>query len=154
MARPWDASIPGLGPYIKPHTDLKEIDEALKLLWSAGVTPNKVNLGIANYGRGFTVSDKSCMKYSCQYSGPSKAGPCTNLEGVLSACEIDRIVSANKLSPQILPGGATVKELRWGDQWIAYDDKDTLALKLDLANNRCMGGTALWAVDYQICDSR
>lgn len=143
-----------MGPYIKPHTDLKEIDEALKLLWSAGVTPNKVNLGIANYGRGFTVSDKGCMKYGCQYSGPSKAGPCTNLEGVLSACEIERIVSANKLSPQILPGGATVKEIRWGDQWLAYDDKDTLALKLDLANNRCMGGTALWAIDYQICDSR
>ncbi|KAH7389964.1 glycoside hydrolase superfamily, partial [Pyrenochaeta sp. MPI-SDFR-AT-0127] len=144
----WDAFIPGLGPYIKPHTDLKEIDDALKLLWSAGVIPKKINLGVANYGRGFTVSDKACAKYGCQYTGPSKAGSCTELEGVLSQCEIKRVIVANNLSPQILPGGARVKEIRWENQWIAYDDNDTLGMKLDLANDRCLGGTALWAIDY------
>ncbi|KAF1844426.1 glycoside hydrolase family 18 protein [Cucurbitaria berberidis CBS 394.84] len=150
----WDAYIPGLGPYIKPHTDLKEIEEALKLLWSADVTPKKINLGVANYGRGFTVSNKDCMIYGCQYTGPSNAGSCTNLEGLLSACEIKRIIAANNLSPNILYGGAGVKEIRWNDQWVAYDDKETFDLKLELATNRCLGGTALWAIDYEICDGR
>ncbi|KAJ4376774.1 hypothetical protein N0V86_006892 [Didymella sp. IMI 355093] len=68
---PWDSSIPGLGPYVKPHTDLNEIDAALGLLWSTGVTPSKVNLGIANYGRGFILADTGCAHINCWFMYPA-----------------------------------------------------------------------------------
>jgi len=148
----WDADVPGIGPKIRPHTDLAEIDKALEILWSAKVTPSKVNLGVANYGRGYTVSSKECMWYDCAFTGPSTAGVCTKQDGVLSACEIQRIISQHGLKPKLINGGAGVKEIAWDDQWIGYDDAETFELKLKLANDRCLGGTALWALDYAACD--
>lgn len=143
---PWD------GFTIKPHTDLAEIDSALNLLSSTNLAPRRINLGIANYGRGFTVADKDCMYYGCETTSPSKPGSCTKEQGLLSACEIGRIIQEKNLSPQIIKGGAGVKEITWDDQWINYDDADTLALKLELANKHCLGGTSLWAIDYSQCD--
>ncbi|KAH7071761.1 glycoside hydrolase superfamily, partial [Paraphoma chrysanthemicola] len=144
----WDKDVPGLGAKIKPHTDLKEIDAALNLLWSKDIDSKKVNLGIANYGRGYTVADKKCMSYGCTFTGPSKKGSCTSQEGVLSTCEIRRMISEKKLNWNVIAGGAEVNEVTWDDQWIGFDDAGTLGKKLDLANDRCLGGTALWALDY------
>ncbi|KAF1914807.1 hypothetical protein BDU57DRAFT_549890 [Ampelomyces quisqualis] len=149
----WDASIPGLGPKIKPHTDLKEIDESLKLIWSSNIDSKKINLGIANYGRGYTVTDKNCMYYGCSYTGSSKSGSCTLQDGVLSTCEIRRIINEKHLTWKVISGGAEVNEVSWDDQWIAWDDRGTLGKKLELANDRCLGGTSLWAIDYAVCPS-
>lgn len=33
-----------------------------------------------------------------------------------------------------------------GDQWASYDDADTFAMKIDYANQHCLGGTMVWAV--------
>ncbi|KAF2845251.1 glycoside hydrolase family 18 protein, partial [Plenodomus tracheiphilus IPT5] len=147
----WDANVNGLGPYIKPHTDLKEIDSALELLWSANVTPKNVVMGLANYGRGYIAKNKDCMWYGCKFTGPSRAGECTKQEGVLSTCEIHRIINQHGLKPKIVEGGAGIKEIAWDDQWVGYDDDETFDLKLKLANDRCLGGTALWAIDYATC---
>ncbi|KAH8728092.1 glycoside hydrolase superfamily, partial [Phaeosphaeriaceae sp. PMI808] len=145
---PWDAKTPGLGPQIKPHTDLKEIDNALNTLWKIGMDPKKINLGVANYGRGYTVADRSCMHYGCTFTGPSRQGSCTLQEGVLSFCEIRSLIKGKNLSPNIIAGGAEVLEITWDDQWVAFDDMGTFGKKLELANERCLGGTALWALDY------
>ncbi|EUC45648.1 glycoside hydrolase family 18 protein, partial [Bipolaris oryzae ATCC 44560] len=149
---PWDAFINSLGPKIKPHTDLAEINTALDLLTSASLDPAKVNMGIANYGRGFTVANQTCKYYGCEFTGPSKAGSCTREDGLLSACEISRIIREKNLTPQVIYGGAGVKEISWADQWIGYDDNATLAMKLALANKRCLGGTSLWAIEHEYCD--
>jgi len=80
----WDADVKTLGSVIRPQTDLNDIDKDLLPLWFAGVDPAKVNLGLAYYGRGYTVSDPSCPYIGCKFSGPSKGGSCTNFGGVLS----------------------------------------------------------------------
>ncbi|KAF1922681.1 glycoside hydrolase family 18 protein [Didymella exigua CBS 183.55] len=147
---PWDSSVPGLGPFAKPHTDLREIDAALELLWSTDLTPSKVNLGIANYGRGYILADASCAHLNCTWTGPSKAGQCTELDGILSQCEIQRAISKNNLKPKLIEG-ADIKQIVFDGQWFGYDDSETLGLKLELANNRCLGGTTLWAIDYASC---
>lgn len=126
----------------------------MQSLWDLSLTPEKINLGVANFGRGYTVADTSCMRYDCEFTGPSKPGSCTNLEGALSSCEISRIIQEKKLTPKIMDGGANIKQISWDDQWIGFDDFETLGTKLGLANYRCLGGTALWSIDYQICDGR
>ena len=130
---------------------MKEIDSALNLFWFSNLQPSKINLGIANYGRGYTIADKDCPKYDCTWSDPSKAGECTQLEGILSQCEIQRIIRAKNLSPTIIAGGAGVKQIAFDDQWVGYDDDETIELKTRLANYRCLGGTVLWAIDYASC---
>ena len=33
------------------------------------------------------------------------------------------------------------------NQWVSYDDETTFAIKLNYANERCLGGTMIWSVD-------
>jgi chitinase len=41
-----------------------------------------------------------------------------------------------------------IKYLTWdSDQWVSYDDEETLKMKLDYANKLCLGGTMVWALD-------
>jgi len=36
---------------------------------------------------------------------------------------------------------AAVKIVTWGgDQWVSYDDQETIKTKLDFANSKCLGG--------------
>ncbi|KAF2999490.1 hypothetical protein E8E13_008707 [Curvularia kusanoi] len=122
---PWDATTPGLGPLVKPHTDLKEIDTALDLFWFSDVTPAKINLGLSNYARGYTLADPACAHYGCKWTGPSKPGECTDLSGVLSQREIARIISQKNLRPELIKD-AGVKQIVFDGQWIGYDDSRLL----------------------------
>lgn len=105
----WDANVKTLGSLIRPQTDIREIDNDTVPLWFDKIDPAKINLGLATYGRGFTVSDRKCGKLDfpnlykkiwiaiiaypltfdtaypgCGFQGPSKAGPCTGFDGVMS----------------------------------------------------------------------
>jgi hypothetical protein len=39
---------------------------------------------------------------------------------------------------------AAVKQTTWDDNWIGYDDHEAYALKIQKANERCLGGTFIW----------
>ncbi|KAF3931084.1 hypothetical protein ABW20_dc0106593 [Dactylellina cionopaga] len=41
-----------------------------------------------------------------------------------------------------------IKELKWDDQWMGYDDDETFAMKLGVANDLCMGGSMVWSIDF------
>ncbi|KAF2147914.1 glycoside hydrolase family 18 protein, partial [Myriangium duriaei CBS 260.36] len=145
----WDAQSKFLGPYIAPHTNLTEIDNALDLLWRSGVDSNKVVLGQGWYGRSFTLKDGSCNtpNGNCQFVGGAKDGPCSQAAGILDYQEIADVISQNHLIPT-WDKTAGVKWITWaGDQWVSYDDGDTFKQKRDFANNRCLGGMMVWAMD-------
>ncbi|KAF5614762.1 killer toxin subunits alpha beta [Fusarium sp. NRRL 52700] len=43
---------------------------------------------------------------------------------------------------------AAVQIVTWdSNQWVSWDDAKTLKMKLDYANERCLGGTMVWAID-------
>lgn len=65
----------------------------------------------------------------------------------MSLVEIKKLISDKGLTPRLLEG-AMMKELAWGDQWIGYDDEETVAMKKQFANNLCFGGTMAWSVDF------
>ncbi|KAL6703942.1 hypothetical protein ACN47E_008880 [Coniothyrium glycines] len=144
---PWDSSDPRYGSHVLPHTDLKEIDEVLNIAWAHGIPSSKINLGISNYGRGYTVTDSKCAWYGCAFTAGNRAGACTQEEGMLSGCEIRRLIGEKQLKSKFIEGQAKVKEISWDNQWIGYDDEESRAAKLSFANGRCLGGTALWAID-------
>lgn len=71
----------------------------------------------------------------------------------MSDAEIQRIITANDLTP-VLDEAAAVKYMSWdSDQWVSYDDSDTFALKMDYANTMCLGGTMVWALDLDTLGS-
>ncbi|KAI5457374.1 glycoside hydrolase superfamily [Mariannaea sp. PMI_226] len=142
----WDATIDSLGPYARAHTNLTEIQLALELLWRNNINPERVNLGLGFYGRSFTMKDPSCMKAGCEFSDGAKGGKCTGTAGVLSAAEIEAIIKNG--ATVTLDEAAAVKIVTWDtNQWVSWDDAETLKMKVDFANERCLGGTMIWAID-------
>lgn len=80
------------------------------------------------------------MAPGCEFTDGAKGGACTGTPGVLSAHEMNEIISG---------GGATItfdeqaaaKIVTWDtDQWASWDDVETLKIKVDYANQHCLGG--------------
>ncbi|KAH7121984.1 hypothetical protein B0J13DRAFT_628648 [Dactylonectria estremocensis] len=84
-------------------------------------------MGIAFYGRSFTIYCSSCQEPGCEY-----------------------LSSGNKeRSHPNLFENAAVKAISWDDdRWVSYGDEDTWKLKADFAKSQCLGGILVWAVDY------
>ncbi|KAI6750545.1 hypothetical protein HG530_014826 [Fusarium avenaceum] len=144
---PWDEDIKQVGRVILGHTNIPEIANWSLPLYYAGVNPEKVNLGLAYYARGYTVSDSNCKSIGCKWSGTSRPAPCTNFGGVMSLEEIERMVKEEPgITPKLLPKDMMM-ELQFGNQWIGYDNEDTIFMKKKWASSRCFGGTMVWSVD-------
>ena len=140
----WDSTNKFLGPYIAAHTNLTEVDNALSLLWRNNINPGNVVLGLGFYGRSFTLANPSCRTAGCVFTSGAKAGTCTQSVGTLSYAEIERIVASG--APVVKDDTAAVKMVVYDtDQWVSYDDAETLKMKVDYANAHCLGGTMVWA---------
>ena len=79
----WDKTSP-LGPQMFGHTNITDIDQALNLLWRNNIGPEKLALGLAMYGRTFKLTDPTCWRPGCLFSGVGDEGPCTKAAGILS----------------------------------------------------------------------
>ncbi|KAI8261335.1 glycoside hydrolase [Colletotrichum sp. SAR11_239] len=143
----WDQDVKTLGSIVRGQADIRDIATDALPLWFAELDPSKINFGVALYGRGYTVTDKSCNNLECSFKGPSKAGVCTNSDGVMSLVEIEQLIEKKGLTPKYLPD-AMMKQITWDDQWIGYDDADTIKEKKAWADNQCFGGTMAWSVDF------
>jgi chitinase len=140
----WDSTDKFIGPYIAAHTNLTEIDIALSLLWRNNINPGNVVLGLGFYGRSFTLADPSCTTAGCVFTSGARAGNCTQSVGTLSYAEIERIVASGATVTK--DDTAAVKMVVYDtDQWVSYDDAETLKMKVDYANAHCLGGTMVWA---------
>lgn len=141
----WDSTDKFIGPVINAHTNLTEIDQTMDLMWRNNIDPSKINLGLGFYGRSFTLTDPSCTSPGCPFSSGGTPGACTDSAGTLSYAEIEREIAAG--AKVTLDSSAAVKIVTWGgDQWVSYDDQETLKMKIDYANSKCLGGTMVWAV--------
>ncbi|KZZ87786.1 Glycoside hydrolase, subgroup, catalytic core [Moelleriella libera RCEF 2490] len=141
----WDGTNPYLGAYVNAHTNLTEIDTALNLLWRNDIKPEKVIMGMGFYGRSFTLSNPSCATAGCGFRAGGNPGKCSSSAGTLMYSEIKDIVDSGKAKVTTDKDSA-VKIVTFGeDQWVSYDDEETLRMKMDYANKRCLGGIMVWA---------
>ncbi|KAJ4165704.1 hypothetical protein LMH87_007325 [Akanthomyces muscarius] len=142
----WDSTVHSIGPYAYAHTNLSEIETGLNLLWRNNINPERVVMGLGFYGRSFTMKDPKCMTAGCPFKDGAKGGECTGTPGVLSAAEINKIIKNG--AKVTFDKEAAVKIVTWDtDQWVSWDDSETLKLKMAYANQRCLGGTMVWAID-------
>ncbi|RDW84001.1 glycoside hydrolase family 18 protein [Aspergillus mulundensis] len=141
----WDGTNPYLGPYINSHTNLTEIDLALELLWRNDIDPKKVVMGMGFYGRSFTLSDPACNTPGCGFSAGGNPGKCSASAGSLMFSEIQDIIDAGG-AEVVHDEKAGVQMVTWDtNQWVSYDDDETLKAKMDYANELCLGGVMVWA---------
>jgi hypothetical protein len=153
----WDRDNRYTGPYVRPHTNLTQIDDALGLLWRAGVNAANVVMGLGYYGRSFTLADPTCTGPGCLFKEGGAKGDCTDSMGILSAAEIDRIITSN-IGKRDVHGRdvigvihdtvAAVKIATFGGtQWVSFDDEDTFSAKKQLGTMLGLGGYMAWAID-------
>ncbi|GAP92627.1 putative glycoside hydrolase family 18 protein [Rosellinia necatrix] len=145
----WDLADKFTGPYIRPHSNLTEIEDSLSLLWRAGVDPSKVVLGLGWYGRSFTLEDPDCHVPNgvCRFSSGGNEGECSRSSGTLTNAEIKRILETGT-AVESYDADAAVRWMRWDtDQWASYDDGVTMQQKIAKANSLCLGGIMIWALD-------
>ncbi|GAO19284.1 hypothetical protein UVI_02063400 [Ustilaginoidea virens] len=141
----WDGTNPYLGAFVNAHTNLTEIDTALNLLWRNDIKPEKVIMGMGFYGRSFTLSNPGCATAGCGFRAGGNPGKCSASAGTLMYSEIKDIISSGKATVTT-DKDAAVKIVTFdGDQWVSYDDEETLRTKMDYANKRCLGGVMVWA---------
>lgn len=145
MHGPWEAE--RLGKFILPQTSIVDINRVSLPIWFSGLSPTKINLGIAYYARGYTVADTKCSGIGCAYVRENRPGICTATAGIMSLTEIRDIIRVKGLTPRLIPD-AMIKEITFEDQWIGYDDYDTIAMKASWADQHCLGGLAVWSIDF------
>ncbi|CAN9170859.1 unnamed protein product [Alternaria alternata] len=149
----WDKGNKWTGNVLNPHTNLTEIDAALDLLWRNDVDPTKVVMGVAFYGRAFSATSESCLEPGCTYESGGQKGKCSREVGILLNSEIDDMVTANAGSVTLYKKEAA-KVATWGNQWISYDDEETLQMKSEYAQTLCLGGLMVWAISHDTKDRK
>ena len=143
----WDSPEDDIGSYVYAHTNLTEIAAALQLLWRNYVPASKINLGLGFYGRSYTLTDPSCTAPGCPFTSGGIAGPCTGTSGILSYDEITAIQSEYSLT-FVYDETAGVKYFAWDkNQWVSFDDVQTLKQKVEFANSNGLLGLFIWSLD-------
>ncbi|PPR04933.1 hypothetical protein CVT24_007314 [Panaeolus cyanescens] len=143
----WDGKDPYIGAIVQAHTNLTEIKQTMQLFANVGINPSQMVMGIGFYGRSFQLADPSCNVPGCPFVSGAAPGVCSLNSGTLMFSEIESIISSNALTP-VFDSIDAVKYIVWNDnQWVSYDDSETLQMKLNYANSICLGGTMIWSVD-------
>ncbi|EOD44207.1 putative class v protein [Neofusicoccum parvum UCRNP2] len=143
----WDKGNKWTGAFLNAHTNLTEIEQSMDLLWRNDISPDKVVLGMAFYGRAFTATSPSCLKPGCTFESGAERRPCSNEISVILNSEIVDIMNDKGVKPT-LDKDAAVKILTFDDnQWVAYDDADTFQMKADFARKCPSGWTRMLRKD-------
>nr|XP_046254098.1 acidic mammalian chitinase-like [Scatophagus argus] len=120
-------------------------DSAMMYWRDQGTPAQKLNLGLAAYGRAFTLSSASATgNVGTPASGPGEDGCYTGVEGFWASyetCLYLEDVTIKMIPDQKVPYAVTE------DQWVGFDNKDSLNAKVNylIANN--FGGAFVWSLD-------
>lgn len=149
----WDMPNEWTGPFLNAHTNLTELKDSMDLYWRNEISPSKIVFGTGFYGRAFTVADPACKSPGCLYASGAPKQACSQEVSVVLNSEIMDIIEETGAKPQLHKDEA-VKTLTWGDNWVAYDDEETLAMRADFVRSQCLGGIMVWAVSHDTPDGR
>jgi chitinase len=150
----WDKPNKWVGPHLNAHTNLTEITDAMDLLWRNDIPMDKVSLALAFYGRGFTATSPSCLSPGCTFESGSDARSCSREISVVLNSEIDEIISSRGITPTLNQAAAVKILIYDNNQWLAYDDEQTLSMKANFARSQCMGGVMVWAISHDTHDAK
>ncbi|RMJ27114.1 Glycosyl hydrolases family 18 [Aspergillus sp. HF37] len=148
----WDGDNPYTEQVVGAHTNLTEIKQSLDLLWRVNVDSSKLVMGMGFYGRSFTLSELDCTEPGCPFEFGGHEGRCTGASGILSYKEITEIIESGS-GELIWNEEAAINYMNWdGYQWVSFDTKKTFQQKVDYANQVCLGGVMIWALDQDTYD--
>ncbi|KAK2150730.1 hypothetical protein LSH36_393g02038 [Paralvinella palmiformis] len=114
--------------------------------WESGGTPrDKIIVGVAVYGRGFTLTSTSENGLYVPANGACTAGTYTREAGILAYYEICKTLLAS--GTRVWRDDYKVPYVYNGDQWVGYDDIQSMTEKANWIVNSNYGGFMVWSLD-------
>lgn len=117
-------------------------DSIIKYYIEKGAPKGKIVLGIGTYGQTFTLSNPSNNEVGAPASGAGKAGPYTQKEGYLGYNEMCEAGGWTRKWSDAQKVPYAFK----GNQWIGYDDVDSVKEKANYVRNNGLCGVMFWAL--------
>ncbi|ELK34988.1 PREDICTED: chitinase-3-like protein 1 [Myotis davidii] len=108
-----------------------------------GVPAKKLLMGIPTFGRSFTLAS-SKIGVGAPISGPGLPGQFTKEGGILAyyeICDFLRGATVHRLPDQRVPYATK------GNQWVGYDDQESVKNKVQYLKNQGLAGAMVWALD-------
>lgn len=118
-------------------------DYAVSYVLRLGAPAHKLVMGIPTFGRSFTLASSN-TGMGAPTSGPGLAGRFTKEEGILAyyeICDFLRGAAVHRLLGQEVPYATK------GNQWVGYDDKESIKSKVQYLRSRQLAGAMVWALD-------
>ncbi|KAJ8319360.1 hypothetical protein KUTeg_004451 [Tegillarca granosa] len=110
-----------------------------------GTPKEKLILGLATYGRSFTLSSSSDNAIGAPAKGAGSAGSFTREKGFLAYYEVCEKLNQGWTS--VWNDQQQVPYAYYGDQWVGYDNVKSIEIKSRYIVERGLGGGMVWALD-------
>jgi len=147
----WESQTGHNAPLVS-STGWSILDYPLSAEWAVdywiknGCPANKLTLGLATYGRSFTLENPNQNGFNAKATGPGKPGPVTKQGGFLAYYEIMQKIKSGELK-QKWDGNRKVPYAFGNGQWVGFDNESSIRLKCDLIKRKKLLGGMNWALD-------
>ncbi|XP_071446319.1 probable chitinase 10 [Hetaerina americana] len=122
------------------------LDYAVKYWLKKGASPDKLVVGVPFYGRSFTLANATHNQPGAPIAGLGKPGFYTQEAGYMAYFEIcEKAEEGGGWTKRVDEGGSPY--MVKGDQWIGYDNQESIANKISYVTNNQLGGVMVWSVD-------
>ncbi|VDM44140.1 unnamed protein product [Toxocara canis] len=113
---------------------------------SNGMPRSKIIVGIAAYGRGWTLTNPSDNGIGARGSGASKATQFVQTAGTAAYYEICEMLATG--AQAVWESEQQVPYLVQGDQWFGYDNARSVTNKMQYIKSKGFGGAFVWTLDF------
>ncbi|KAL2827936.1 hypothetical protein BDW59DRAFT_178921 [Aspergillus cavernicola] len=141
------------GNCLRSHVNITETLSSLSMITKAGVSSNKVAVGVASYARSFEMTEAGCWTSMCTYTGPDSGawpGPCTDTAGYIANYELELVIAENPTAELYWDKDSYSNILVFNEtQWAGYMNDTNKAVRIALYESLAFLGSADWAVDLQ-----
>uniref|UniRef100_A0A8C3XQN3 GH18 domain-containing protein n=1 Tax=Chelydra serpentina TaxID=8475 RepID=A0A8C3XQN3_CHESE len=144
----WENITGHVSPLDKGKTDTESAvysntDYAVTYWRNKGAPAEKIIMGIPAYGRSFTLSSSETGVGAPAF-GPGSLGPFTREAGFWAyyeICTFQKGATTKRIEEQKVP--YSFKE----NQWVGYDDQQSIKTKVQYLKKKSLGGAMVWAID-------
>nr|XP_012154543.1 PREDICTED: probable chitinase 3 isoform X2 [Megachile rotundata] len=140
----WESKTGHLSPLFGNALDVNpyyNVNSTVEYLVSLGADKSKLLIGIPLYGQAYRLSSEDLNDLGDPATGPGAAGEFTRQPGMLAYYEIcDRV----KNKGWKIGSGPSA---HYRDQWVGYDDRESIFAKGRYILQNGFGGASLWTVD-------
>ena len=118
-----------------------------------GCPRSKLVVGMATYGRSFTLKDSSETGVGAPATGPGRRGLYTGVEGFMSYYEICERVK-NYGWAEVYDEEQKASYIHSDNQWVGFDSKESLIAKTEYLMSENLAGGMVWTYDLDDFEGR